>query len=564
MTDNLIEANNESIEIESISHASNNNTMGKQWTSLLETLNKYDPKKDTLHFVSSKGEIESKVTRKEIDEKSTALATHLVAHHKMSKGDLCLLVFPPSLEFVLAFIACLKVGIIAVPAYPPHPGKSKDVLMFAQIVNDCGATVALTSESYNFSKKMAGIQQSFSLKGKTDLASSWPKCIKWIVVDSILNKGKNMKQKEEINLPLEFGATDIAFLQYTSGSTSNPKGVMITHLNLAHNLKIIINELQAREDTIVVSWLPQYHDMGLIGSLLGIVYCGGTGYYMSPLSFLQRPMLWLECVSRFQGTHLQAPNFAFKLISRKFDATRYSNQDLSLSSVRHIINAAEPIDAQSLEIFAKTFAPFGLRREVIFPTYGLAEHTVFVCSGGQQVLSVNKEDLERRDKVIIVEGNNTENINIVRSIVGCGYPAKQNVDVRIVNIDTLEELDEDLVGEIWINSPSKALGYYKMSEQTSHDFHAKIDGVDEHTYLRSGDLGFIHNGELFICGRLKDMIIVAGRNYFPQDLEATCESVSSLIRPGCIGAFSVSDDDAEEQVVLISELREIIEAKVRL
>ena len=339
---------------------------------------------------------------------------------------------------------------------------------------------------------------------------------------------------------------------------------MITHGNLAHNLTIITNELQAIDDTVVVSWLPQYHDMGLIGSYLGVLYCGGCGYYMSPLSFLQRPMLWMEAVSKYKATHLQSPNFAFKLTARKFHATH--DLKLDLKSVRHVINGAEPVDEDSIDSFVKTFGPFGFGKDVIFPTYGLAEHTVFVCSGGKQRLTVSKQVLEVDGLVKIDDGES----NAVTRLVGCGYPGHQGVDVKIVNTDTLEALGEDTVGEIWIHSPSKAAGYFGKPELTMEDFHAQLSGTDSNGdskdgYLRTGDLGFMHKDELFICGRLKDLIIIGGRNYYPQDLEASAEASSDLLRPGCSAAFTIDPThEGGEEVALVVELREVPTEKVGL
>lgn len=430
---------------------------------------------------------------------------------------------------MVAFLACLKAGIVAVPVFPPNPARRDTLQMFSKITESSGAHFSLTSKEYNYMKKLAGVKDALTkLKRPSE---RWPDNLTWIATDDISTSANgNMSY----NTPTE---NDLAFLQYTSGSTSDPKGVMITHGNLAHNLTIITNELKAEKDTVVVSWLPQYHDMGLIGSYLGIIYCGGSGFYISPLSFLQRPMLWMEAVTKHQATHLQAPNFAFKLTSRKFQPANYVNSPLNFEKVRHIINAAEPVDEDSIEAFYKAFGPFGLKK-VIFPTYGLAEHTVFVCSGGKQIISARKATLEVDGKVQVVDD---EKDDTVSRLVGCGFPKNQGVDVRIVDHDTCQELPEDRVGEIWIASKSKAAGYFGKRVESMDEFHAQLKDVKPGPggYLKTGDLGFLHKDELFICGRLKDLIIVGGRNYYPQDLEATAEATSENLRPGCSAAFTI-------------------------
>ena len=456
--------------------------------------------------------------------------------------------YPPSLDFMVAFLACLKAGIIAVPVFPPNPARRDTLHMFSKITESSGSLFALTNKDYNHMKKLAGVRDAFRRFKRP--SGAWPDHLTWITTDD------GTVSTVDSLLDVSPQENDLAFLQYTSGSTSEPKGVVITHGNLAHNLAIITNELKAKKDTVVVSWLPQYHDMGLIGSYLGIIYCGGSGFYISPLSFLQRPMLWMEAVSKYQASHLQAPNFAFKLTSRKFQPANYVNNRLNFEKVQHIINAAEPVDEESMEGFYKAFGPFGLKR-VIFPTYGLAEHTVFVCSGGSQILSVRKATLEVDGKVQIVDGDKDESIS---RLVGCGYPKNQGVDVRIVDHDTCQELPEDRVGEIWITSKSKAAGYFGKRAESKEDFHARLKGgiPGPGGYLRTGDLGFLHKEELFICGRLKDLIIVGGRNYYPQDLEATAEATSEHLRPGCSAAFTIDPTSpGEEEVALVMELREV-------
>jgi acyl-CoA synthetase (AMP-forming)/AMP-acid ligase II len=403
------------------------------------------------------------------------------------------------------------------------------------------------------------LKQAFQQMGRA--SSSWPDELSWVVIDvDSLVPPSNKPTSNPLLNKVSHGS-DIAFLQYTSGSTSDPKGVMITHANLFDNLNKIIQELQAGPDTVVVSWLPQYHDMGLIGAYLGTIFCGGRGFYMSPLTFLQRPMIWIEAVSRFHATHLQAPNFAFKLTARKFDPRVYGDScefKLDLSSVRHIINAAEPVTEESIDVFTQAFQPFGLKPNVMFPTYGLAEHTVFVCSGGKQRLTVSKDALEMQGVVQVVDVKSTESSST--TLIGCGFPSNQGVDVRIVDPENFNEKMEDHVGEIWINSNSKAAGYYNMADETQKDFFATMKNDQTVQYLRSGDLGFMHHGELFICGRIKDLIIIGGRNYYPQDIEATAEACSEQLRPGCSAAFTVDPISGDsEQVALIAELREIPE-----
>jgi acyl-CoA synthetase (AMP-forming)/AMP-acid ligase II/acyl carrier protein len=426
--------------------------------------------------------------------------------------------------------------------------------MFAKIAESSGARHALTNLEYNHLKKLAGAKDALERRfQKRPLGGKWPEYLEWITTDNKTGSGNSSGG----GLPPSPGPSDLAFLQYTSGSTSEPKGVMITHGNLAHNLTIITSELEAVDDTVVVSWLPQYHDMGLIGSYLGILYCRGTGYYMSPLSFLQRPMLWIEAVSKLKGTHLQAPNFAFKLTARKFQASNYVNKPLDLSSVRHIINAAEPVDKESMDVFYKAFSPFGLSETSIFPTYGLAEHTVFVCSGGKQRIAVEKELLEAEGAVSVVEGG--DGGTDMTHLVGCGFPHKQKVDVRIVDRESCAELPSGKVGEIWVRSASKAGGYFGKEAETKEDFGAMLSGGGSMEYLRTGDLGFFYKKELFICGRLKDLIIVAGRNYYPQDIEATAEATApDLLRPGCSAAFTIDVSGAGgEEVALVMELKDV-------
>jgi len=402
-------------------------------SSLLDRLHYWTvhhPQKSALSFLDDQGEIcrsgLGTLTYLDLTQRSSSLAMHLLQQQKLQAGDRVLLVYPPSLDFIVAFVACLKAGIIAVPAYPPDPRKlNKDLKMFATIVSSCDAKAALTSSIYSYATKLASLQTAFSnlnILSSADATitntNKWPDQLQWIVTDSVLLAALDTyiitedQQRLLDAVQKDVDQQPVAFLQYTSGSTSEPKGVVITRANLTDNLVLITTGLKAGEDTVVVSWLPQYHDMGLIGSYLALLYCGGTGYYLSPLSFVRNPPLWVQTMSRYRATHVQAPNFAYALTARKFLAAQAAARGkrtganvlprLDLSSLRHMINAAEPVEAASVDLFYAVFEPFGLPRGVVYPTYGLAEHTVYVCSNGRQRLVVDKHALEVDRKVVLL------------------------------------------------------------------------------------------------------------------------------------------------------------------
>mmetsp|Transcript_27246 Transcript_27246/g.45699 ORF Transcript_27246/g.45699 Transcript_27246/m.45699 type:complete len:908 (+) Transcript_27246:46-2769(+) len=615
-----------------------------QFKSILEALTEgasEQPTKKAWTFLNDKGEPSDSYSYKELDSASTHLAQSLLTTQKLKENDRVLLVFFPGLDFTVALLACFKAGVIAVPVFPPDPRKmKKDLHHFVNIQSSCGASTVLTNSLYNVAKKLEDLKHIFSSESRR-----WPD-LKWVVVDDLLKKGKSIQQPPSnsgANRKI-ISADRIAFLQYTSGSTSDPKGVMISHGNLAHNLTLIIRELKANKATVNVSWLPQYHDMGLIGSYLGVLYCGGVGYYLSPISFLKDPVVWIRAMSRFQGTHTQAPNFAYALASRKFKEALASEPgfaskvaaNLNLSSLQHMINAAEPVDVAAIREFYAIFSTYGLPARVVVPTYGLAEHTVFVCSGGRQVVTVDKASLEAGAIEIVGDvselhgsssgrggsGNPSSSALVavdveeslltkehatvptttaapptgsvtskdVQQIVGCGFPTNgESVDVVIVNSnansgatgaagDSAEEvaavseykaLPEGMVGEIWVNSPSKAQGYWGQESLSEEEFHATLTSssssneAEKNEYLRTGDLGFLYQNELFICGRMKDLIIVRGSNHYPQDIERTAEQHQSpFLRAGCSAAFSLkgADGRSTEDVVYIAELKEKVPA----
>lgn len=528
------------------------------------------PNKVAFSFLDDGGEITQSLTYAEINLQSSRLGAHLISLPGVKAGDRVLLVYPPSLQFIVAFLGCLKAGLIAVPTFPPDPAKlNKDLAMFSVIAQSCTATLALTSSLYSLATKLAAFKSAVLFdKG----ATAWPEQLTWIVTDSVLND-------PSLVAPFASRRSEIAFLQYTSGSTSEPKGVVITRAALAHNLTLIVTGLRASKTTVVVSWLPQYHDMGLIGSYLGALYCGGAGYYLSPVSFIRNPVLWMVAMSRYRATHVQAPNFAYALTARKFLAhvqrgpkqgsSMAIDASFDLSSLQHMINAAEPVEAASIDLFYAVFCKFGLPR-CIFPTYGLAEHCVYVCSNGKERVIVDKTALERdcRVKEVVVADADSASDHVV--VLGCGRPADSaSVVLVIVDIDGLSVLPEGRVGEVWIKSSSQAAGYWGLPDKTAEDFGASlsedcgegsIHGGGEGGFLRTGDLGFLCRGEVFICGRLKDLVIIRGRNHYPQDIERTAEAVAVTgeydevgLRGGCSAAFSVSTS-GQEMLVYAAEV----------
>ncbi|KAG7400540.1 hypothetical protein PHYBOEH_005340 [Phytophthora boehmeriae] len=534
-------------------------------SELLERVEKWaaeTPTKTMLSFADDKGGVTASLSCTDLNMRVQNLAGLLRAstqqHSKglgLEQGDRVLLVYPPGLDFIVAFLACLRAGVVAVPVYPPDPRKmKKDISMFVTVVQNCQANVALTSSLYYNVKKISAIKEKLTFSGSVP----WPEHLIWVVTDDLVDaKGIDPAKLWLMQKPT---ADTTAFLQYTSGSTSAPKGVVLSHGNLNHNLRTISSALHAGRDTVVVSWLPQYHDMGLIGAYLGTIFNGGTGVYLSPFSFIRDPCLWLRLVSKYRATHLQAPNFAYSLLARKSDRLNIDGEQVDLSSVRHMINGAEPIQGEAIDAFYRAFSPFGLPENVIKPTYGLAEHTVYVCGGGTQRLWVDKVALERDRLFQVVEKSAAA--GRMKEMIGCGVPSRKDygISVCIVDPETSVERPEGETGEVWISSPSKAQGYYgdEMRELSMEAFQATLAGAAEGmTYLKTGDLGVIYNQELFICGRIKDLVIIRGRNHYPQDLEASAEAHEDL-RPGCCAAFSyaLDSEDDDEKLAVVAELRD--------
>jgi thioester reductase-like protein len=327
-----------------------------------------------------------------------------------------------------------------------------------------------------------------------------------------------------------------------------PKGVMVTHKNILETCPLVIDH----PNPVVVSWLPQYHDMGLIGCYLYPALRGGTTYGFASMDFIQRPILWFDAITAYQATATAAPNFAYDYCLRAGRLSKESLEDCDLSSLRVMMCAAEPVKADTFTRFLETFQPYGLKAESFYAAFGLAENTLAVSLGGRRIVAVNKRALTLGKARMIAE---VSEIGAATQIVSCGIPLP-GIDVKIVDAEQHVALKPGLVGEIWIAGSGKCLGYWNNPELTLKQFRARL--VDDSPYddghLRTGDMGFFDNGELFVCGRIKDMIILRGQNYYPQDIENVVEKASGLIRASCVAAFQIHED-SEPALAIVAEVK---------
>ncbi|MDF5730186.1 MAG: type I polyketide synthase, partial [Rhizonema sp. PD38] len=444
-------------------------------------------------------------------------------------GQRALLLYPSGLEFIAAFCGCLYAGVVAVPAYPPRANQKMSRL--EAIVADAQARVILTTVALlnNIESRVA---QNLELAALPCLATD--------------NIDENQAESWQETTLYE---STLAFLQYTSGSTGTPKGAMVSHGNLLHNEKIIQKGFDHSSQSSVVGWLPLFHDMGLIGNVLQPLYVGIPCILMSPEAFLQRPLRWLQAISQYKATTSGGPNFAYDLCVSKI--TDEQRATLDLSSWQVAFSGAETVRAETMARFAAAFADCGFRREAFYPCYGMAETTLIVSGGDASaqpvVQTFQKASLEKNRVVPVL----TEDYDS-QTVVGCGR-ALEDVEIVIADPQIMERCQPNEIGEIWVSGPSVAQGYWNRQEQTEETFRAQLQGTVAKPFLRTGDLGFLLNGELFVTGRLKDVIIIRGRNHYPQDIELTVEQSHSALRSNAGAAFSV-DFAGEEKLVVVQEV----------
>ncbi len=507
----------------------------KSYDTLVKALQSHaleNPDSPAFGFLTDGEKLEQTMTFAQLDARARQIGAYLQDIDAI--GERIVLLYPPCLEFIAAFMGCLYAGAVAVPVSPPHSVHTAPRLL--SILQDADPCAILSSESSrdildlpNIGEDIHDVHWQVTEILPGDLAAAW--------------------KQPEIN------SSTLAFLQYTSGSTGNPKGVIVTHDNLLHNYAMLYSSFERdTEDIVTVSWLPLYHDMGLIGHVISPMVHGCQSIIMSPFAFLKRPIRWLEAISKFKAHASGGPNFAYRLCVEK--TTPDMREGLDLSTWRTAYSGAEPVRSASFDRFAETFAPYGFDPQARIPVYGLAEATLFVTGGTQPFDMVTATVSRSKLSENSIEPASPDSADAT-TLVGCGH-AWLEQEVVIVDPDTCKQVEDGIVGEIWVRGRSVAKGYWNKPELTKQTFGAVLDG--EGGYLRTGDLGFIRENELFITGRVKDLIIVRGYNHYPEDIELTVEKSHEAIRQGSGAVFSLTDGDTEELVIAYELKREYRQA----
>ncbi|MEM7030890.1 MAG: fatty acyl-AMP ligase, partial [Chloroflexota bacterium] len=445
------------------------------------------------------------MTYGQLDVQARTIAAYLQATGMT--GERALLVYQPGLDYLAAFMGCLYAGAIAVPTYPP--ALNRPDLRFETILNDAQPKAILThSDTLTKLEKRANKLSTF-----TDIHS--------VASDTLDGHLADMWQNPSL------GTDDLAFLQYTSGSTSLPKGVMVSHGNLISQATISAVRYEDTEKSQGVVWLPPYHDMGLIGGILQPLYDNYPVVLMPPAAFLQKPIRWLRAITKYKGTTSVGPNFAYDLCVDRTTPEQRANLDLSSWTLA--FNGAEPISMETLTRFTETFAPYGFQKRSFYPCYGLAEATLMVSGDSRNAQPTFVElEVSALEQSKLKDGSPTDAAS--QEIVSCG-PVVDNHQLHIVNPDTSRICEPNQIGEIWIAGPNIALGYWNKPQETKESFQATLADGDGTHFLRTGDLGFVKDRNLFVTGRLKDLIIIRGRNHYPQDIEQVAEQCHPAISP---------------------------------
>ncbi len=483
---------------------------------------KSTPDREALVFLDNGAD---PVTDAELDLDARSLASELLS--RASPGERALILLPPGRAYVAAFLGCLYAGLVAVPQYPPTARRGGSAVLATAI----DAQVAVAVGDADVVRTVASEYPGLAAVPRT-----------WVIAEDV---PKAPRSDESWPAP---GTDSLALLQYTSGSTGAPKGVMVRHRHLIHGSAVIARAIQAHPGSLGVSWLPPYHDMGLIGGVLQPLYSGFTCMLMAPISFLRNPFRWLEAISRYRATLTAAPDFGYLECARRISPDQVDALDLSC--LEHAMIGAEPVRPSTLETFSSVFAACGFRRSAFHPCYGLAEATLFVTGGRA---GADRPRVVRLDRTALQSGTAVPAADprSAVDVTSCGDTVSQD-SVLVVDRESLRPCAAGQVGEILVSGPTVAAGYWRQADPAGEVFSAAVPG-SAGDFLRTGDLGFQLDGELFVTGRVKDLIIVGGRNYYPPDLEATGERAHRLIAPSRSAAFS-ADVDGAERVVLVHEV----------
>lgn len=541
---NTTASTTESISVDPLSRLPETGTQ-----SILDIVReRYEQTPNTLvsTFLDVKGKEVRALTYKTLVERAMACAVSL-KDAKVQPGDRVALAYPPDTdEFLIGFFGCLFAQAIAVPIACPDPRKLEvDIPRFAHLMNDSGCNVALTTRLY-YTAALVGRAWHRITKGGAQQAQ-WPK-LTWIRTDGL----SPLAPTARMPIPSPSAGT-LAYLQYTSGSTSDPKGVMINHGNILHNVEAIRRQTNVTAQSVLVGWVPLFHDMGLVGGPLNAIYTGSHMVFFSPMSFLQNPRLWIEAMSQYRATHTESPNFGYEFLLRRLEGDAL--KDIDLSCVTHALFGGEAMRHRTFERVAERLHGTGFQPQAMTNIFGAAEATLFLAGGNDgrtPLLSVDTQALQSARRAVPQSPDSAS----TTTLIGCLIPP-DGCDLRIVDPESTCLLPDREVGEIWLSSPSVAQGYWgRPTEDNDRTFRARVEGdpAPLRTYLRTGDLGFIDQGVLYICGRHKEMMIFQGRNLYPMDIEATVMNAHPAIRQGCVAAFSVEDGE-QEGLVVVAEIK---------
>ncbi len=492
----------------------------------------WHPDRIAFRFLEHGEEETASVTYGELDKRARTVAAYL--QRQCVPGDRVVLVFLSGIDFAASLLGCFYAGLIAVPTYPPRPNRGSGRL-FHLIKDSCPRAILTTTEVFETLR--------FSLNGRE--------------VDCEMIAVENLPDfwaSEWREVPVD--PDSLAMLQYTSGSTGTPKGVMVSHGNIAANLRMIRDALGFTESDVQVSWLPVFHDLGLVGAILEPLFVGATVILMPPTAFLERPVRWLMAITKYRATISGGPNFAFDLCVRKI--RDFQKLGLDLTSLRLLVNAAEPVRQETMLKFAHAFASSGFVLNRFLVSYGLAESTLLVSCGNLGLTPkeclIDKAAMENNQVAL-----QSHRSSRTMSVPSCGRIAVQE-ELVVVDPETGSKTNALEIGEIWLRGTNIAKGYWNRSEDTQKAFQCKLREASQGVYFRTGDLGFVHEGELYLVGRLKDLIIINGRNLVPHDIEHVVEQCHPAIRPGFCAAFS-AEGEASEKIAIACELKDITEAK---